>query len=166
MKTTDRLTVFAVLDSDSDFTVSVPIPAKIKDHFNRAHWRQYLDGQIECWYGCAMAALRSPETKIQAMGKLAGISRWELDRPALHSFRGHRLEPFSLRFRQDPVQWERLGRAIGVSPVKLIQATLAVRYQQCLELEAVERMAVTKLAPCPICGEAARTFTDCPKPVT
>jgi hypothetical protein len=167
MKTIEKLAVFAVVDGG--FVVSVKIPKPWKKYFEGAHWRRYLDGQIESWHGCAMAAIRTGEPDLVALGAKAGLSRWEKDRPALESFRGHRLEPIQLQFRHDPAcEWGRLGIAIGVSPVKLLQAALAVRYEQAKAFEALDRLGeiIQNLLPCPNCGSQGRLFTDCPRPVT
>lgn len=165
MRRIEKLVVFAVVDGG--FVVSVKIPALWKNYFEGAHWRRYLDGQIECWHGAAMAAIRTGEPKLVALGVKSALSRWQEDRPALESFRGHRLEPIQLQFRHDPAcEWGRLGTAIGVSPVKLLQAALAVRYQQAMEFESLDRMGkILPLLPCPNCGSPGKLFTDCPRPV-
>jgi len=126
---------------DGGFVVSVPIPAAMKAHFEAARWRAHLDGQMECWHGCAVAGLRSGRADMQAIGARAGLSRWKIDKPALKAFRGHRLESIELRFRLDPADtWNRLGSAIGVSPVRLLQAALATRYRQSMEFAALARV--------------------------
>ena len=125
---------------DGGFVVSVPIPAAMKAHFEAAYWREYLDGQIECWHACACVALRSLAPEWQAIGTGAAQKRWALDRKALSAFRWRRLAPLQLRFRLDPaIEWELVGNAIGVPAVKLLQAALATRYRQSLEFEAAQR---------------------------
>ena len=127
---------------DGGFVVSVPIPARMKAYFEAARWRAHLDGQIECWHGCAVAALRSRDPELQAIGTGAARQRWEIDKQALRKFRWRSLETIQLRFRLDPAsEWERVGKAIGIPAVKLLQAALATRYCQALEYAALERVS-------------------------
>ena len=77
-------------------------------------------------------------------GKLIGTrsarERWEIDKQALRKFRWRSLEPIQLRFRLDPaIEWERVGKAIGIPAVKLLQAALAARYCEALENAALVR---------------------------
>lgn len=124
---------------DGGFVVSVPIPARMKAYFEAAHWRAYLDGQIECNYGCAVFAFRTGDHDLATR---CARSRWEIDKQALRKFRWRSLEPIQLRFRLDPaIEWERVGTAIGIPAVKLLQAALATRYCQALENAALERVA-------------------------
>jgi hypothetical protein len=127
---------------DGGFVVSVPIPAAMKAHFEAAYWREHLDGQIECRYGCAENALRSAAPELQALGIAAARECWERDKRGLRECRWRSLEPFQLQFSPDALdRWERVGKAIGISSMKLLQAALACRYRDSMEYAAFERVS-------------------------
>ncbi len=126
---------------DGGFLVSVPIPATMKAYFEAVRWRAHLDEQIECMHGCAMFAFRSRNPEVQAIGPAAARERWEKDKQALRKFRWRELKPIQLRFRLNPaIEWERVGKSIGIPAVKLLQAALAYRYCEALENAALERL--------------------------
>lgn len=138
----ERLTASPAIDGG--FVASVSLPVAMKAHFEAAYWRGYLPGQIQCWHGCAMLALRSGP-KFQAIGTRAGRERWAQDRKSLRAFRRQPMAPFQLRFTIDSTaEWERLGTALGVPALKLLQAALATRYFQSIQFEK-ERTAERQL---------------------